>query len=382
MSPKERLLKTLNFQEPDRVPIDLASTQVTGISLTAYTNLLGYLNIADAQPRICDAIQKICIPNNDLLLRFGIDTRGLWPRMNHTEFVDKDAGDYLSHVDEWGFSYRIKKDGGLWYDLYKSPLEHQTLSKSLIEKYPWPNGGDKTRIEGLREQALSFREAGYAVVLKSICAGLFEMKIRLRGMQNAMMGLLADPIHAGLLLDKILQHKIDYWEMALSELGDVVDVIAEGDDFGTQTSQLISPEVFRDLFKSRQAELIGYMRKKAPNAKIFFHSCGKVREFLPDFIDMGIDIINPVHITATGMAPKQLKKDFGKDIVFWGGGVDTQDTLPHGRPQQVCDEVKRNLDVFAPGGGFVFNTIHNIQADVPAENIVAMYETLAEYGIY
>ena len=124
------------------------------------------------------------------------------------------------------------------------------------------------------------------------------------------------------------------------------------------------------------------MKKKAPQAKIFFHSCGNIRPILPDFIEMGIDIINPVHIRAEGMAPDLLKKEFGGDLVFWGGGVDTQETLPHGTPQQVRDEVKRNIDWFAPGGGFVFNTIHNIQADVPPENIVAMYETVLEYGIY
>ena len=379
---RERLLAALKHQEPDRVPLDLASTQVTGISLTAYNNLCEHIGFVDEQPHICDAIQHICLPHDELLQRFGVDTRGLWPRMNHTDFVDEDAGGYLSHVDEWGFAYRIKKDGGLWYDLYASPLEHKTLSKSLIENYPWPHGGDKGRIDDLRRQALAFREQGYAVVLKSICAGLFEMMIRLRGMQNAMMDLLADPVHAGLLLDKILQHKIDYWDMALSELGDVVDVIAEGDDFGTQTSQLISIDTFRQIMKPRQAGLIRFMRQKAPNAFVFFHSCGNVRDFLPDFIDMGVDIINPVHITATGMAPGQLKKDFGKDIIFWGGGVDTQETLPHGTPQQVSDEVKRHLDIFAPGGGYVFNTIHNIQADVPPENIVAMYETLGKYGTY
>jgi uroporphyrinogen decarboxylase len=382
MTSRERLLASLNFREPNRVPLDLASTQVTGISLAAYNKLCDHIEFADEQPRICDAIQQIVIPHNDLLQRFGVDTRGLWPRMNHTDFVDEDAGDYMSHIDEWGFAYRMKKSEALWYDLYASPLENSTLSKSFIDNYSWPKGDDESRIEGLRDRALALREQGYAVVLKSICAGLFEMMIRLRGMQNAMMDLLADPVHAGLILDKILEHKMEYWDMALTELGDVVDVVAEGDDFGTQTSQLISIYVFREIFKPRQAEMIKLMHQKAPHAAVFFHSCGNVRELLPDFIDMGIDIINPVHITASGMEPRQLKKDFGKDIVFWGGGIDTQDVLPHGTPQKVSDHVKRSLDVFAPGGGFVFNTIHNIQADVPPENIAAMYETLAEYGKY
>jgi uroporphyrinogen decarboxylase len=168
----------------------------------------------------------------------------------------------------------------------------------------------------------------------------------------------------------------------LGQLGDVVDVIAEADDFGTQTSQLISYEVFREIIKPRQTELISLMKAKAPQAKIFFHSCGNIRPILPDFIEMGIDIINPVHIRASGMAPADLKKDFGKDLVFWGGGIDTQETLPKGRPEQIEAEVRRNIDLLASGGGFVFNTIHNIQADVPPENIVAMYKTVLEHGRY
>jgi uroporphyrinogen decarboxylase len=184
---------------------------------------------------------------------------------------------------------------------------------------------------------------------------------------------------AGKILDRILRFKLEYWQNALSELGEWVDVVAEGDDFGTQASSLISLELWRRIIKPRQVELITFIKQRAPQAKVFFHSCGNVRDFLPEFIDMGIDIINPVHFTAQGMAPAGLKKDFGADIVFWGGGIDTQNTLPHGTPQQVRDEVKRNLDQFAADGGFVFNTVHNTQADVPPENLIAMYETVIHY---
>jgi len=382
MTHRQRLLTALDHKEPDRIPIDLGSTQVTGISLYAYKQLRTYLDLPIEDPVICDRIQQICLPHENILKRFGVDTRGLWPKMNHTDFEDNDDGEYLSHTDEWNLSYRMKKEGGLWYDLYKSPLESLDLSPQTIKKFNWPIGKNPQRIKHLRSQAEAFRHQEYAVVLKSICAGLFEMMIRLRGMQNAMMDLLADPQNAGLLLDRILKHKIDYWDMALSELGDVVDVIAEGDDFGTQTSQLISIDTWRTLVKPRQRELIQFMKRKAPGVKIFFHSCGNVRDYIEEFIHMGIDILNPVHITAAGMEAKQLKKDFGDGIVFWGGGIDTQDTLPHGDQFQVIDEVKRNIDIFAVDGGYVFNTIHNIQPDVPPQNIVAMYETVLEHGIY
>jgi len=379
MTSRERILTALRHQEPDQIPLDLASTQVTGISKIAYENLRKFLHLPTTETNICDRIQQICIPHDDVLQKFGVDTRGLWPLTNHNyDFNDQDDGEYLSHVDEWGLDYRFQKKHGLWYDLYLSPLAGKTLSREIIQNHAWPSGGDKARIAGLREQALAFREAGFAVVLKSICAGLLEMAIRVRGMEDFLIDLLTDPQNAALILDKILQVKLDYWEMALAELGDVVDILAEADDFGTQTSQIISLNTFREMIKPKQEMLIAFMKKRAPNAFIFFHSCGNIRDFLPDFIEMGIDIINPVHITASGMEPVQLKKDFGDAIVFWGGGIDTQNTLPHGTPEQVRAEVRRNIEALAPGGGFVFNTIHNIQADVPPENIVAMFEALRD----
>lgn len=379
MTHRQRLLTSLNHKEPDRAPIDLASTQVTGISLTAYTNLQRYLVVPEQQPVICDRIQQIVIPDDAVYKLFGIDTRGLWPVMNHTDFIDQDEGDLLRHVDEWSFAYQRHKKTGLWYDLVKHPLDAELITADEVAAYRFPRGDEPRRISGLRKQAEHFRKSGYAVVLKSACAGLLEMFIRIRGMQNAMLDLLLNKKIAALILDGVLRYKLEYWDMALEELGDLVDVLAEGDDFGTQTSQLISLDSWRQMIKPRQQELIETMRREAPNAKVFFHSCGMIRPFLPEFIDMGIDIINPVHFTAAGMQPNKLKKDFGSEIVFWGGGVDTQDTLPHGTPEQVKQEVKRLLDVWAPNGGYVFNTVHNIQAEVPPENIVAMYEAVHEF---
>jgi uroporphyrinogen decarboxylase len=170
--------------------------------------------------------------------------------------------------------------------------------------------------------------------------------------------------------------------MALPRLADVVDIISQADDFGTQTAQLISPRMFRQQLKPHWTVIFDRIRELAPRAHLFFHSCGNVRPLIPDFIELGVQILNPVHIKATGMAPNALKQDFGKDLTFWGGGVDTQGVLPHGTPQQVKDDVHRNIQTLAPGGGFVFNTVHNIQADVPPENIMAMYEALWEYGVY
>ncbi len=197
-----------------------------------------------------------------------------------------------------------------------------------------------------------------------------------------MMMMATDPDLAGVLFDKMLELKLSFWEMALPALGNVVDIVTYADDYGTQQSQLISPRMFRKLLKPRIEVLFARIKQLAPHVKQFFHSCGNVRPLIPDYIEIGTDILNPVHIRATGMDPVELKRDFGKDIVFWGGGVDTQDVLPYGTPEQVKDDVRRNIEALAPGGGFVFNTVHNIQADVAPQNLIAMYEALAEYGSY
>ena len=186
----------------------------------------------------------------------------------------------------------------------------------------------------------------------------------------------------GVLFDKLAALKLDFWEMALPQLAEVVDVISQADDYGSQASQIISPRMFRQQIKPRWQPVFNRLRELAPHAHFFFHSCGNVRPLIPDFIELGVQILNPVHIRATGMEPTALKQDFGDALTFWGGGIDTQDMLPHGTPQQVKNEVKRNIEALAPGGGYVFNTVHNIQADVPVENILAMYEAFHEYNIY
>jgi uroporphyrinogen decarboxylase len=206
------------------------------------------------------------------------------------------------------------------------------------------------------------------------------MAQRLRGMEAFLVDLVESPAEAGHLVDRILAVKLDYWRAALAALGDLVDVAAEGDDYGTQQSLLVSPATFRSVFKPRLAELVRTMKRSAPDAFVFFHSCGSVRKILPDFIEIGIDVLNPVQTTAAGMEPAALKRDFGKEVSFWGGGVDTQGILPRGTRAEVRDDVRRNVEALAPGGGFVFCTVHNIQADVPPENVMAMVEALRSHA--
>jgi uroporphyrinogen decarboxylase len=183
------------------------------------------------------------------------------------------------------------------------------------------------------------------------------------------------------ILDKIVELKIIYWEHILDVAKEFVDIIQEADDLGGQNRLLISPDKYRRLVKPRHQEIFDFIHSHS-NAKVFFHSCGAIREIIPDLIEIGVDILNPVQVSAPGMDSAELKQEFGKDLVFWGGGIDTQSILPYGTPQQVREEVKRRLNDFMPGGGYIFAPTHNIQADVPPENIVAMWETLKEFGVY
>ncbi|HYN03744.1 MAG TPA: uroporphyrinogen decarboxylase family protein [Vicinamibacteria bacterium] len=381
LTPRDRLRMALAHREPDRVPFDLGSTQVTSIASEAQRRLRARLGLPEARARVSDRVQQLDHAEEDLLRVLGVDTRGLWPwNARNAPVEETDDGTHLSHVDEWGLTYRIRRGGAFWYDLAASPLAGGALTRQRIDAHPWPRGDDPRQLAHLRAEAEAHRRAGYAVVLKSLCAGLFEMAQRLRGMEAFLMDLVESPVEAGHLLDRVLEAKRDYWRAALAALGDLVDVTAEGDDYGTQQSMLVSPATFRSVFKPRLADLVRAMKQGAPEAFVFFHSCGSVRKILPDFIEIGIDVLNPVQTTAAGMEPVALKRDFGKDVSFWGGGVDTQAVLPRGNPAEVTDDVRRNVDALAPGGGFVFCTVHNIQADVPPDNVVAMVEALRAAG--
>ena len=389
MNSQERLLATLDHREPDRVPFDLGSTQVTGIHTFAYRALRDRLGLPFVTPALCDDVQGLALPDEDLLDCLGVDVGGLFPLNSHNDAVaarirlqqKSETEEVEAFVDEWGILQHRPYPDGLYFTAVRHPLEG-AITVDDVAKYPWPDTGDPRRIAGLHDLAAAHRVQGRAVMIKGVLAGIFEMAQRVRGMAALMMDLASDEALAGALLDQMLELKLAYWEMALPQLRGVIDVISEADDCGTQISQLISSRMFRKLMKPRLAILFSRIHELAPDAKLFFHSCGNVRPLLPDFIELGVDILNPVHVRATGMNPVELKRDFGRDIVFWGGGIDTQDVLPHGTPAEVRDDVRRNIEALAPGGGFVFNTVHNIQADVPAESIVAMWLAVREYGVY
>ena len=226
------------------------------------------------------------------------------------------------------------------------------------------------------------KKGEFATVLAAGDAGIFERALWIRGFEDFLTDLVASPSLATSLLDMLTEMHIKYWDKALDAMGGLVQVVVEADDLGTQNKPLISPKIYRKYLKPRHKKVFSFIKKKAPNVYIFFHSCGSIYDLIPDLIESGIDILNPVQVSAAKMDTKRLKKEFGNEITFWGGGCDTQRILPYSAPQEVRDEVKKRIDDLAPDGGFIFNTVHNIQADVPPENIMAMWETLQEYGKY
>lgn len=382
MNSRERLLAALRHQEPDRVPFDLSATPVTGIHQVAYRRLRQALRLPDQEPRIWHLMQQLAWVDEDVHQAMETDARGLRPGAPSAWKLEmREEGGYQYYTDEWGITRRMQREGGYYFDLCGSPLA-AVQTPTEIERYPFPDPVDPARFAGLRQEAERAQAAGKAFVLGGICPGMMEMGQWLRGYENFFCDLAGNRRLAEALCDQIVALKLRYWEKALALLGDVVDVVQEGDDYGTQRGLQLSPSLWRQVFKPRLALLLGTIKKQAPHAFVFFHSCGSIAEILPDLIEVGVEVLNPVQVAAIGMDSRKLKRDFGKVLSFWGGGVDTQQVLPHGTPAQVRDEVQRRVDDLAPGGGFVFATVHNIQADVPPENLLAMRQALRECGQY
>jgi len=308
----------------------------------------------------------------DVLDALGCDVRGVAPRAASTYRRElREDGEYRTFVDEWGVGRRIPLDGGLYYDAYAPPLAGD-VQDAAIDAYPWPDAADPARSAGMAEEARRYAlEERRAIHVGSICGGLTEGLFKLRGFEGGYMDLAAEPARARRLMERILEVKLAYWSRILPQLSGVVDVVGEADDLGGQDRTLFSPATYRTLVKPLHRELFAFLHAHT-DAKVFFHTCGAVHELIPDLIEIGVDVLNPVQVSAVGMETAALKREFGRDLVFWGGGVDTQRVLGSGTPDEVRAEVRRRVGDLAPGGGFVFAAVHNIQPNVPPENVLAM----------
>jgi len=382
MTPRDRLLTALNHHEPDRIPIDLGGNQ-TGIHKGAYQALIDHLGL-DEEIQIMDPVQQLAQPSEAVLQRLRVDTRyiaaGAAADFEGAIVVtERDGRRWHDLTDEWGVRWSMPDDSPLYMDITHHPLANATLAD--LDAYPWPRGNDPGRFVGLRDRAEQIlHETPYALV-SGISGVVYETCWYLRGLEQWFMDMLQQPEFCEALLDRTLAFWLDWFDGFLAEVGDVVDVIMIGDDLAGQTGPLFRPDFYRQVVKPRQKRLVQLIKGRT-RAKIWYHTCGACRMYLPDLIDNGIDAINPVQISATGMDPAELKAEFGDKLTFWGGGIDAQHVLPHADPDTVRDHVRRNIEQLKPGGGYVFNNVHNIQAGVPAENVVAMYDAAYEFGAY
>jgi uroporphyrinogen decarboxylase len=373
----------MSHQEPDRVPFDLTSTLVTGIHHVAYERLRVYLGMSRKDTRIFDRVQGLARVDDDMLEYLGVDTRGvLTGNFSGWELKIEQAESYEQFDDAWGVTWRRPKPHGLYYDMVKHPLQGATLSE--IKTHTWPDPRDEKRMRDLKKESSELAKTDCLVVLGTtgLTAGLLQTFQWLMGYEDAYCSLAGDEKLSRYLIQKLAELDVEFWEWAIPYLGEDIKVVLYADDFGMQNGPALSYGTFKKYFHPWYSRIFSCIKSQRSDLKIFFHTCGSSRYVFQDLIDSGVDILNPVQYTARDMDPSQLKRDFGSQVTLWGGGIDTQRVLPRGSISEVKDEVKKQLDALAPGGGFVFNTVHNIQADVPPENIVAMWETLREHGAY
>ena len=382
MTPRERMRRALAHREADRVPVDLGSSIVTSITKAAYVPLMAHLGLPAGDVTIHDEVQQLPYLAEDLLRRFAVDTRMVQLPPAHVAGVEiLDEDEYWAMYDRWGSKLRMPKASPLYYDWVEFPIRDLTME--AIDAYRWPEPDPPEVVATLRERAQWLHaHTDYALVGSGIIGGgIFEQPCRTVGLEQFMMAMVTDRPFAERLMDQVTDIYIESVDRYLEQVGEYIDVFTYWDDVSTQDGWMISPEAYAALVKPRQRRLFDAIRRRT-NAKLFFHCCGAASELYPHLVEIGVDIVNPVQVSARGMDTQQLKRRFGRDLVFWGGGVDTQRVLPFGTPQEVRDEVRRRIDDLAPGGGFVFAAVHNIQALVPPENIVAAFDTVAEHGGY
>ena len=378
MTPRERVMTALNHQEPDRVPLDFGQVGADGITAIAYRNLLNNLGFGPRPLQIKARFTQEVNVDEDVLQRFHVDVRGIElgpPDQSRATDIDES-----SFRDEWGV-VRTMPERGYYYDLTGSPLADEDTLEAL-EKYPWPDPYDPGRYRGLREKARRLREdTNYAIAI-NLNTSFFLRCFELRGWQNFYMDMVANTRFAEVLMDRYLDIRLAIAERALEEAGDFVDIVfASSDDLAMTDRLLISPDLYRALVKPRQKRAFDFF-KAHTDAKLYYHCDGAVYPLIGDLIELGVDALNPVEVWASGMGDTQkLKTEFGDRLTFWGA-IDTHHVLPHGNPEEVREEVRRRIRDLGPGGGYVLCPVHNVQPDVPPENVVAMYEAGFQLGRY
>jgi len=372
---RERVLAALNHEEPDRVPIDFGASHETAINISAYRALLDHLGIEpDPEEREAwgNSWLEIAIPNEEVLRRFDADLRGVEVHVSAVDTVR--SLDENTVTDGWGIVFR-RSHPGAPYMIVESPLQRlDEPTPADVEILTWPEGDDIDDLPAVKKRLQRIRsETDFAASLRLRNVGAFGIAQRLRGFTELLQDLILSPEFGWALHERATAMGCALAEAALREVGDLVDTVSFADDLGVQTQTIMSPELYRAAVKPHHAKLVETIHRHT-DARVVMHNCGAIRPLLPDLIDCGVDVINPVQTNADGMDPDRLKREFGDNLCFWGG-IDTQDVLPHGSPSDVAEEVRRRISDLGRGGGYVLAAVHNIQPEVPPENIAAMYET-------
>jgi uroporphyrinogen decarboxylase len=376
MNHRERVLTALHHEEPDRVPLDLGGRQTT-FMIETYNKFKAHLGLDHIPTEIMSHKWQTACVDEQILDRYSVDCRHVRPSMKD-DIKFEEAGDgKTAFVDEWGVRRII--DSG-YASIIKYPL--QTAATEDLAGYEWPHPAELFDFSGLRSQARRLAEEGkFAIVGNMGSPGnIFEQSWYLRGLTEFFMDLVDNKDFAHALLSKITEIRKQNAEYFLREVGEYLDVFQLADDLAMQNGPYMSPELYREMIKPYQVELFGFVKALTP-AKIYYHSCGSVTRLLDDLVEVGVDILNPVQISADGMEPDRLKQRFGNRLSFWGS-IDTTEILPNGSVDDVYNEVSRIIHHLAPGGGFVLAAVHNLQPDIPPENIHAMFEAALQYGTY
>jgi uroporphyrinogen decarboxylase len=412
LTPRERVLAAIEHREPDCVPVDLGATPSSGISAIAYGGLKRHLGMTEGQTRVYDVVQQLAQPEDEILDQFGIDVLDVGRSFNcddadwyDVHLPDGQRAQYpawfrpdLQPDGSWiarsrdGVPIARMPAGGAFFDqtcfpyLDGYPARFDDLDGAMAKVLwaalvhsPWDHAGESGFWEELRTRALHLRESTDRAIIVVCGCNLFEWGTFLRRLDNFLMDLLTEPSRVERLLDALMERHLATLENVCAAVGDVCDILRFGDDLGLDTGPFMRPDIYRRFFKPRHAQLCDYVHTHTP-MKTFLHSCGSIYELLPDLIEAGYDVINPVQTNCRDMEPEKLKREFGRDITFWGGGCDTRDVLNRAKPAEVKAHVLERLEVFAPGGGFVFAAVHNILPEVPAENIVAMSGAVREFN--
>ena len=412
MTSRERILAAIRHEQPDQVPVDFGATPSSGISAIAYNNLKKYLNFDQHTTLVYDVVQQLARPGKIIFDLYEIDvfdiertfntgdiywhnvflpdgSEAMYPAWFHP--VKDEEGTWNVYDDENVVIAKMPKSSTFFNQshfpfLNGYPSDFNDLSKAMKKVMwsamaicPWDHAHEPDFWEQLREKTLRLREKTDKALIIGVGCNLFEWGTFLRRIDNFLMDLVMDTHNVERLLDALMEIHLSILEKVCKAVGDVVDIIKFGDDLGMQNGPFMSPETYRKFFKPRHTLLCDYVKQ---NSRMFtyLHSCGSIYDLIPDLIEAGFEVLNPVQTNCRNMDPVRLKKEFGKDITFWGGGVDTASVLNHATPEKVREQVLERLEIFSPGGGYVFNTIHNILPEVPPENIVAMFEAVKEFN--